>query len=77
MLFSSFPDYNFFNFFLKFLLFLLFFKSHCNFINLTAFLSLIRVAASHEAYMKILGNTFMTTIACSLNLMHMNLGTYQ
>ena len=24
-----------------------------------------------------LGNTFMATIACSLNLTHMNLGTYQ
>ena len=44
---------------------------------LTAFLRLIRVEASHEAYMNNLENTFMATIACSLNLTHLNLGTYQ
>ena len=44
---------------------------------LTALLRLIRVKASHEAYMNNLGNTFMATIACSLNLTHLNLGTYQ
>ena len=44
---------------------------------LTAFLRLIRVEASHEASMNNLGNTFMATIACSPNLTHMNLGTYQ
>ena len=62
--------------------FFLFLKSF--FLNLTAilsivaaFLRLIRVETSHEAYMNNLGNTFMATIACSLNLTHMNLGTYQ
>ena len=44
---------------------------------LAAFLRLIRVEASHEAYMINLENTFMATIACSLNLTHMNLGSYQ
>ena len=44
---------------------------------LTAFLRLIMVEASHEAYMNNLGNTFMTTIVCSLNLTHMSLGIYQ
>ena len=44
---------------------------------LTAFLRLIRVKASHEAYKNNLGNTFMATIACSLKLTHMNLGTNQ
>ena len=55
-------------------------KFHCNFTAiLTAFLCLIRFEASHEAYMNNLGNTFMAAIPCtsSLNLTHMNLGTYQ
>ena len=46
---------------------------------LTAFLRLIRVIASHEASINNSGNTFMTTIACDLNLTHVivNWGTYQ
>ena len=57
MLFSSFPDYT------K--------KIEVFFLNLavilsipTACLRLIRVEASHEAYINNLGNTFMATIAC-------------
>ena len=78
MLFSSFPDYkkekiSFFFFFTKFI----FLNLTVILSILTAFLCLIRVEASHEAYMNNLGNTFMTTIACSLSLTHMNLGTYQ
>ena len=44
---------------------------------LTAFFCLIRVEASHEAFMNNLGNIFMATIACSLNITHLNLGTFQ
>ena len=68
MLFSSFPDSE--EIFLKFFLF--FFK--VIFLNLTVILSILtaflRLIASHEASINNSGNTFMTTIACNLNLTH-------
>ena len=51
-------------------------KSHCNSINSHC---VFTPHPGHEASINNSGNTFMTTIACDLNLTHVivNLGTYQ